>query len=211
MRKDVAYIAIIFLLSIGFGYFYIKDYYPLKSELLEYKEENRTLISVVDEMRKGEPREDSISIKLPTEHYIAEDIMDMIEGIEVEQVREEISITLPGKKLFPPGSVDLSREGREMLFKIASILKEIEDRKVLIEGHTDNTKISGSLKKEYPTNWDLSAKRAVNVVKYLISEVGIDPERLAAVAYGEYHPIAPNRDAEGRDKNRRIVIDVLPE
>ena len=210
MRRDFAYIIILLLLLVGSGYFYIKEYYPLKEELLQYKEENRTLISVVNELRKKNPKVDSIVTKSPLEVYIAEDIRDMIDGIEVEQVREEISITLPGEKLFPPGSVDLSKEGKEKLYKLASILKEMEDRKIMIEGHTDNTKISGSLRKEYPTNWDLSAKRSVNVVKYLISEVGIAPERLAAVAYGEYQPVASNASSEGRDKNRRIVIDVLP-
>lgn len=211
MKRDTAYIIIIILLLAGFGYFYIKDYYPLKSELLEYKEENRTLISVVNELRNKEPKGDTIIVKIPSENYIAADLRDMIEGIEVEQVKEEISITLPGEKLFPPGSVELSKDGMEMLFKIASILKNIEDRRIIIEGHTDNTQIAGSLRKEYQTNWDLSAKRAVNVVKYLISEVGMDPKRLAAIAYGEYHPIAPNSSSDGRDRNRRIVIDVLPE
>jgi chemotaxis protein MotB len=211
MKRDVAYIIIIILLLVGFGYFYIKDYYPLNSELLEYKEENRTLISVVNELRSNEPEKDSIILKIPQENFVAADLRDMVEGIEVEQVREEISITLPGKKLFPPGSVELSVDGKEMLFKIASILNNIEDRRIIIEGHTDNTQIAGSLRKEYQTNWDLSAKRAVNVVLYLISEVGMDPKRLAAIAYGEYHPIAPNSTTEGRDRNRRIVIDVLPE
>jgi chemotaxis protein MotB len=211
MKRDVAYIIIIILLLVGFGYFYIRDYYPLNSELIEYKEENRTLISVVNELRSSESEEDSIILKMPQENFIAADLKDMVEGIEVEQVKEEISITLPGKKLFPPGSVELSADGKEMLFKIASILNDIEGRRVIIEGHTDNTQIAGSLRKEYPTNWDLSAKRAVNVVLYLISEVGMDPKRLAAIAYGEYHPIAPNSTTEGRDRNRRIVIDVLPE
>ncbi len=211
MKRDVAYIIIIILLLVGFGYFYIKDYYPLNSELLEYKEENRTLISVVNELHSNEPEEDSIILKTPPENFVAADLRDMVEGIEVEQVREEISITLPGKKLFTPGSVELSVDGKEMLFKIASILNNIEDRRIIIEGHTDNTQIAGSLRKEYQTNWDLSAKRAVNVVLYLISEVGMDPKRLAAIAYGEYHPIAPNSTTEGRDRNRRIVIDVLPE
>ncbi|MCK4226371.1 OmpA family protein [candidate division WOR-3 bacterium] len=211
MRRDVACILIMFLMLLGFGYFYVREYYPLQTELLQYKKENMTLVSVVNELRKEKPAEDTIDIEKPAGNYIAQDIKDMIEGIEVEQVREEISITLPGKKLFPPGSVDLSDEGREMLFKIANILKSMEDRKIMIEGHTDNTKISGSLREEYPTNWDLSAKRAVNVVKYLISEVGIAPELLTAVAYGEYHPVVPNATPEGRAKNRRIVIDILPE
>ena len=158
MRFEYIILIVIILLIGGFGYFYIKDYYPLKSELIEYKEENSTLISVVNELRRDVPKENSISIKFPTENYVAEDLRDMIDGIEVEQVREEISITLPGKKLFPPGSVELSEDGKEMLFKIASIIKEIEDRKIIIEGHTDNTQIAGSLRKEYPTNWDLSAE-----------------------------------------------------
>jgi len=135
----------------------------------------------------------------------------MVDGIEVELEREEISITLPCKKMFPPGSVELSGEGQETLLRIANILKEMPERDIQIEGHTDNMAISGSLKDEYPTNWDLSAKRAVNVVKFLISKVDIEPSRLAAVAFGEYRPIADNDTEEGRNKNRRIVIDVLPE
>ncbi|MEA1913130.1 MAG: OmpA family protein [candidate division WOR-3 bacterium] len=209
MGKDIAYLLIISILLIGFGYFYIKEYYPLQSKLNEYKEENRTLVSVVNDLRKENPKVDTVK-RETNENYVAQDIRDMIEGIEVQQVKEEISITLPGSKLFPPGSVELSGEGKEMLFKLANILKGIGDRKIRIEGHTDNTKISGSLKQKYPTNWDLSAKRAVNVVKYLISEVGIDPHRLSAVAYGECCPVAPNETPEGRAKNRRIVIDVLP-
>jgi len=107
--------------------------------------------------------------------------------------------------------VELGEEGQETLLRIANILKEMPERDIRIEGHTDNTTISGSLKKEYPTNWDLSAKRAVNVVKFLVAKVDIEPSRLAAVAFGEYMPIADNDSEEGRNKNRRIVIDVLPE
>ncbi|MCK4527661.1 flagellar motor protein MotB [candidate division WOR-3 bacterium] len=209
MGKSIACFLILISLLAGFGYFYMQEYYPLRAELFEYKEENRTLLSVINELKKDLEQGDSVVMK-PAEDYVAQDMRDMIDGIEVEQVREEISIILPGKKLFPPGSVELSQEGKDMLFKIANILKELKGRKIMIEGHTDNTKISGSLKKEYPTNWDLSAKRAVNVIKYLISEVGMNPENLSAVAYGEYHPVVSNDTKEGRNKNRRIVIDVLP-
>jgi chemotaxis protein MotB len=106
--------------------------------------------------------------------------------------------------------VELSKEGQETLLRIANILKEMPERDIRIEGHTDNVAISGSLKKEYPTNWDLSAKRAVNVVKFLIANVNIEPSRLAAVAFGEYRPVSDNDTEKGRNRNRRIVIDVLP-
>lgn len=97
MRRDVACILIMFLMLLGFGYFYVREYYPLQTELLQYKKENMTLVSVVNELRKEKPAEDTIDIEKPAGNYIAQDIKDMIEGIEVEQVREEISITLPGK------------------------------------------------------------------------------------------------------------------
>lgn len=209
MGKAIVTAFILIVLLGSFGYFYVREYVPLKNDLQEYREENETLVEVVNELRKKDKGD--VNLKDSVERsYVAADIKDMIEGIEVEQIKEEISITLPGKKLFPPGSVELSEEGKEMLVKLANIIKGMEDRKVMIEGHTDDTKIAGSLKEEFPTNWDLSAKRAVNVVKFLISEVGMEPERLCAVAYGEHQPIATNATRLGRAKNRRIVIDVIP-
>ncbi len=210
MRRDVFYFSVILFLLLGFGFFYLRKYSPLSNILIEYKEENKTLVSIVNDLRKTSERTDTLDEKGEVS-YLVQDIRDMVEGVEVELEREAISITLPCRKMFPPGSVELSEEGQETLLRIANVLKEMPERDIRIEGHTDNTAISGSLKMEYPTNWDLSAKRAVNVVKFLISKVDIDPSRLAAVAFGEYQPIAGNDTEGGRNKNRRIVIDVLPE
>jgi chemotaxis protein MotB len=210
MKRDIFYFTVILCLLLAFIFFYVRKYSPLHDSLLEYKEENKTLVSIVNDLRKSTEKVDTLD-KKETESYLVQDIRDMVEGVEVELEKEEISITLPCKKMFPPGSVELSQEGQETLLRIANILKEMPNRDVRIEGHTDSTGISGSLKNEYPTNWDLSAKRAVNVVKFLIDKVGIDPRRLSAVAYGEYQPIATNETEEGRNKNRRIVIDVLAE
>lgn len=210
MKRDVFYWSVILFLLIAFGIFYTKEYSPLNNRLIEYKEENRTLVSVVNDLRKDTDKSDTL-LREQKVDYLVQDIRDMIEGVEVELEREGISITLPCKKMFSPGSVELNEEGKETLVRVANILKEMPGRDIRIEGHTDNTRISGSLKNEYPTNWDLSAKRAVNVVKYLITKVDIDPHRLSAAAFGEYRPIAPNSTSEGRNKNRRIVIDVLPE
>ncbi len=210
MKRDIFYFSFILFLLLSFGLFYVRKYTPLYDSLVEYKEENKTLISIVNDLKGSMESVDTLKEEDKVS-YLVQDIKDMVEGIEVELEREEISITLPCKKMFPPGSVELSGEGQETLLRIANILKEMPGRNIQIEGHTDNMAIAGSLKKEYPTNWDLSAKRAVNVVKFLIAKMDIEPSRLTAVAFGEYRPIADNNTEEGRNKNRRIVIDVLPE
>lgn len=210
MKRDIFYFSFILFLLLLFGFFYVRKHTPLQDTLLEYKEENKTLVSIVNDLKRSMESADTLEGEEKTS-YLVQDIKDMVEGIEVELEREEISITLPCKKMFPPGSVELSKEGQETLLRIANVLKEMPEREIQIEGHTDNMPISGSLKKEYPTNWDLSAKRAVNVVKFLITKMNIEPSRLAAVAFGEYRPISDNDTEEGRNKNRRIVIDVLPE
>jgi chemotaxis protein MotB len=210
MKKDILYFSIILILLLVFSAFYVKNYAPLNNRLSEYKEENKTLISIVNDLRKTTENSDTLGEEEEV-NYLIQDMKDMVEGVEIELEREAISITLPCKKMFPPGSVELGDEGQETLLRIANILKEMPERDIRIEGHTDNTAISGSLKEDYPTNWDLSAKRAVNVVKFLIAKVDIEPSRLAAVAFGEYRPIADNDTEAGRNKNRRIVIDVLPE
>ncbi len=89
------------------------------------------------------------------------------------------------------------------------MLKGVDDRVIRVEGHTDNLIIHGTFAKKYPTNWDLSAARAVNVVRYL-QEQGIDPMTLSAIAFGEYEPVASNDTEEGRAQNRRIEIVLIP-
>ncbi|MEJ2306634.1 MAG: OmpA family protein [candidate division WOR-3 bacterium] len=191
MKRDIFYFTFILFLLLLFGFFYVKKHTPLYNSLNEYKEENKTLISIVNDLKGSMQSADTLKKENGTS-YLVQDLQDMVEGIEVELEREEISITLPCEKMFPPGTVELSKEGQETLLRIANILKEMPERDIRIEGHTDNVAISGSLKKEYPTNWDLSAKRAVNVVKFLIANVNIEPSRLAAVAFGEYRPVSDN-------------------
>ena len=100
-------------------------------------------------------------------------------------------------------------EGLAVLQRVIEILKGVRDKAIRIEGHTDNVKIGGSLTRKYPTNWELSAASALPVTRYLEKQ-GIDPTLLAAVAYGEYKPLADNGTAEGRAKNRRIAIILQP-
>jgi len=92
---------------------------------------------------------------------------------------------------------------------VIDILKTVKEKAIRIEGHTDNVQISSSLTGRYPTNWELSAARAVNVTRYL-QQQGIDPGVLSAVAYGEFHPVAGNDTEAGKARNRRIEIILVP-
>jgi chemotaxis protein MotB len=93
-----------------------------------------------------------------------------------------------------------------VLRRIGGILKNIPEKNIRVEGHTDNVPIGPSLRAKYPTNWELGSARAINVVRYLQRDAGIEPLRLSAVSYGQYRPVASNRTAAGRSKNRRIEI-----
>jgi chemotaxis protein MotB len=111
--------------------------------------------------------------------------------------------------LFDSGESTLKPEGVEVLRRIAAVLIKAE-KLIVVQGHTDNVPIVGQLAQRYPTNWELSAARSVNVARFLHEEAGLDPTRLSATAFSEYQPRADNATEEGRQKNRRIEILLAP-
>ncbi len=127
--------------------------------------------------------------------------------IEIQQLREGLLFALPGEVLFAPGSVRLSAEGQRILGEVATQLRRSPHR-VEVHGHTDNLPVGAQSR--YANNWLLAAARAVAVVEALVS-LGIEPQRLAAVSFGEQQAIADNSTPEGRARNRRIEIRLLPE
>lgn len=120
------------------------------------------------------------------------------DGRMVLQLRNEV--------LFDPGRVDIKEAGKDALKEVATILSTLDDRKLQVAGHTDNVPISTG---RFPSNWELSTARAVNVVKYLV-EQGVQPAELSAAGYSEYDPVADNESTEGKAKNRRIEIVLQP-
>jgi len=113
------------------------------------------------------------------------------------------------KVLFDSGKVRLRSEASPVLDKVARILnEELADQPIGVEGHTDNEPIRRSGWKD---NWELSLARARSVLTDLVEERGVDPSRVSAIGYGEYHPIASNDSTDGRRKNRRVEIVVLPQ
>lgn len=113
-----------------------------------------------------------------------------------------LEIELNSSLLFDSGDAALkNHEALELLGQIAEILRE-QKNPVRVEGFTDNMPIHTA---RFPSNWELSSARAASVVQFFIEE-GIDPGRLMAVGYAEYQPIAANDSAEGRSRNRRVVL-----
>jgi chemotaxis protein MotB len=130
--------------------------------------------------------------------------------IQIRRMKDRLSVNLESKVLFDSGRADLKGSGIEVLRKVGAQLAKIEGKRIQIEGHTDDDPIGGKLKEKYPTNWELSANRALAVVHFLQNEVGIDARRLSGAGYGEYQPTALNDTMEGKAVNRRIEIVLLP-
>jgi chemotaxis protein MotB len=128
--------------------------------------------------------------------------------IEVEQLRDGISVNLSQDILFKSGSADLDKTGRELLLKVSDQLKA-SPFQIVVTGHTDNHKIGPALANRYPTNWELGGARASRIVR-LFEEAGVDKARLAAVSFADSRPRVANDTPDGRAKNRRIEIRLRP-
>ena len=118
-----------------------------------------------------------------------------------------VSVSIADKYFFESGSADLKGNHKDVLDKIASVLDQYSNL-IRIEGHTDNIPISN---RRFPSNWELSAARAINVAKYFMSSHNIQPDRISTIGYSEYRPVASNDTTEGRAKNRRVEIILLSE
>ncbi len=125
--------------------------------------------------------------------------------VTISELKGKLTLNMVDSILFDSGKSEVKAEGMTVLQKVVSILRDVRDKAIRIEGHTDNVQIGGALARQYPTNWELSAARAINVTRYLEKQ-GVDRASLAAVAYGESRPIAGNDTPDGRAKNRRIEI-----
>jgi len=130
--------------------------------------------------------------------------------IRLTQNGGRLQVDLVDKILFDSGEAVVSKRGEGVLTRVGAVLATIDDKQIQVSGHTDKTPISDKLTAQFPTNWELSAARAINVVRFLTEKASVPPERLIASGYGEYHPIASNKNAAGRARNRRIEILLTP-
>ena len=144
----------------------------------------------------------------------AQDLADSIETamsdlvdagmIDVRRDKRWIEVEIKSSILFTSGSAELSVQSEPVLRKLAEKLSPL-DNIIHVEGFTDNVPIRNF---EFLSNWELSASRAASVV-HLFTRLGVDPQRMAAIGYGEFRPLATNATAEGRAKNRRVVLVIM--
>jgi chemotaxis protein MotB len=130
--------------------------------------------------------------------------------ISLSQDGGRLRVGLVDKILFDSGEAAVSKRGEEVLARVGAVLATIDDKQIQVSGHTDRTPISDKLVGQFPSNWELSTARAINVVRFLSEKASVPPQRLVASGYGEYHPIANNKTAAGRARNRRIEILLTP-
>ncbi|MBX3744878.1 MAG: OmpA family protein [Verrucomicrobiae bacterium] len=127
--------------------------------------------------------------------------------VAVSDLQGRLTVTILDRILFDSGDATLKPEGMRVLDEVAQVLARYTNRPVQVFGHTDNVPI----RLRFPSNWELSMARALAAVRYLTEKAGVDPRRLSAVGCGEHQPIADNATPEGRARNRRIALVVLPD
>ena len=129
------------------------------------------------------------------------------EDLTITERDGKIYVSLSEKLLFASGSAKVDPKGKEALGKLATVLGSNSDINVMVEGHTDSIPVKSS---KYADNWDLSTARAVSIVRLLTNTYSVPPERVEAAGRGQYQPIAENTNPEGRARNRRTEIILVP-
>ena len=125
--------------------------------------------------------------------------------MEVSVTKEGIKVAFTGDILFKSGKAKIEPDMYPVLNELGKVIQET-GRPVRIEGHTDNVPIHTI---KYPSNWELSVARAVNVLRYLVKKGYTSPDMISAVGYGPYRPVAPNDTPRHRARNRRIDVIFL--
>ncbi|PLT32971.1 flagellar motor protein MotB [Bacillus sp. V5-8f] len=120
---------------------------------------------------------------------------------------EGLLVTIRDNVLFESGSAEVPTENREVVKEISNLLIMDPPRTIVISGHTDNIPIETQ---QYSSNWDLSVMRAVNFMKILLENKKLNPEWFSAKGFGEFKPVASNKTDQGRSKNRRVEILIMP-
>lgn len=159
----------------------------------------------INRLQDALTRKDSVTLALVTSIKRAVGVNDP--DIEVNVEKGVVYISLADKLLFKSGSYEVTSRAKEILGKVAAIVKDKPTFECMVEGHTDNVPIKNPVLQD---NWDLSVKRATSIVRILQNDFGIEPQRLVASGRGEFVPLTTNNTVEGRSTNRRTRILVLP-
>ena len=162
----------------------------------------------IQHIQKAMTKKDSINLAIgfKLKSVLKEGFND--EDIQVDVEKTVVYISIADKLLFKSGSHVISDKAKEVLSKVADVINAQPNLEIMVEGYTDNKKVisNASIK----DNWDLSVKRATSVVRVLQDDFSIAPTRLVAAGRSEYHPLESNETVEGRARNRRTRIVLMP-
>jgi chemotaxis protein MotB len=131
--------------------------------------------------------------------------------VTISKLQGKLTVNILDNVMFDSGEAVLKPDGETVMKKIAAILSEHSQIMIQVVGHTDNVPIRPTAHTRFVSNWELSTARALAAVHFLTEQSGIDPHRVGAAGYGEFRPVADNSTTEGRAKNRRIAITILPD
>ncbi|PYI49971.1 flagellar motor protein MotB [Paenibacillus flagellatus] len=143
-------------------------------------------------------------LKQKLDQYIADN--NLSTQLETKLTNDMLMITIRDNALFASGSATVKPDAQKLAVTIGDMLTQYPQYQIEVAGYTDNIPIKNA---EFETNWDLSAKRALNFMKILLQNGSIGPDRFRAIGYGEYRPIDTNDTADGRSKNRRVEVSIL--
>lgn len=169
-------------------------------------EDGKPGAEVEDDTAAGdsERRQDNIKVAAANIQGLI-DKMGLNENIKVIDEQTRIILRVDSVILFDTGSADLKSSAKPVIEKMGTVLKTL-DTEILVQGHADDRPINTTL---FPSNWELSTKRATNVVKFLVDKCDIEEKYLTPTGNAEFKPIAPNDNEYNRQKNRRIDIVIL--
>ena len=126
--------------------------------------------------------------------------------VNVVEEKDFVMVRLDSEVFFQSGRADVLPLGQEILSLITEVLNLLENKDILVQGHTDNVPIQTA---QFASNWELSTARATNVVRYMVDAYGMDPSRMTATGNGEFRPVGDNDTPAGRQANRRIEIRIM--
>lgn len=161
---------------------------------------------VINKLRDAITRRDSVNLSLVQSLKGVLGNLDDSD-IEINVEKGVVYVSISDKLLFKSGSTSVTTRAKEVLGKVATVVNNKPDFEFLVEGHTDSKAINTACIKD---NWDLSVLRATTIVRILQNDFGVSPSRMTAGGRGEYMPKASNETTEGRAKNRRTRIVILP-
>lgn len=126
--------------------------------------------------------------------------------LETKLNLSQLMVTISDNALFAPAQATVKPESKALAIAISKMLQQYPEYEVIVSGHTDTTPISNA---SFKSNWDLSSMRAIRFMDILLENKKLNPERFSAIGYGEYRPVAENKTAQGKAKNRRVEVNII--